>query len=64
MPTANAYIDGFNFYYGCVKDTPYRWLDFSKLCPLLLPKRFTLGTIKYFTARISGQPSDPDAPTR
>jgi uncharacterized LabA/DUF88 family protein len=64
MPVANAYIDGFNFYYGCVKDTPYKWLDFSKLCTLLLPKRFTLNTIKYFTARVSATPTDPDAPTR
>ena len=28
----NIYIDGFNLYYGCVKDTPYKWLDLAKLC--------------------------------
>lgn len=64
MAIANAYIDGFNFYYGCLKRTPYKWLDFSTLCRHLLPKHFALGTIKYFTARIAGQPNDPDAPTR
>lgn len=31
-----VYIDGFNFYYGAVKDTPYKWLDFKKLLGFLL----------------------------
>jgi 6-hydroxy-3-succinoylpyridine 3-monooxygenase len=22
-----AYIDGYNLYYGCLKGTPYKWLD-------------------------------------
>ncbi len=31
------YIDGFNFYYGAVKDTPYKWLDFKNYSnPFLL----------------------------
>lgn len=21
------YIDGYNFYYGCLRGTPYKWLD-------------------------------------
>jgi len=25
------YIDGFNFFYGCLKGTPYKWLDLHKL---------------------------------
>lgn len=25
------YIDGFNFYYGCLKGTPYKWLDLLPL---------------------------------
>jgi len=64
MPTVNAYIDGFNFYYGCVKGTPYKWLDLSKLCHLLLPKGFQLSRIRYFTARVAGLPGNPDASTR
>ncbi len=64
MAIANAYIDGFNFYYGCVKGTSYKWLNLSELCRCLLPKQFTLGAVKYFTARVSGLPSDPDKPTR
>lgn len=48
-----AYIDGFNLYYGAVKDTPYRWLDLSRMCQLLLPGH-QIAKIKYFTARVSG----------
>jgi hypothetical protein len=58
-----VYIDGFNLYYGAVKDTPYRWLDVRTMCELLLP-RHEIGTIKYFTARVRGWEHDPDAPTR
>jgi uncharacterized LabA/DUF88 family protein len=57
------YVDGFNLYYGAVKDTPYKWLDISKLCNLLLPKS-NIVKIKYFTARISSRPDDPSKPTR
>lgn len=26
-----VYIDGYNFYYGCLKGTPYKWLDMLQL---------------------------------
>ena len=58
-----VYVDGFNLYYGAVKDTPYKWLDISKLCNYLLPKS-NMVKIKYFTARISSRPDDPGKPTR
>ena len=64
MPVANAYIDGFNLYYGCLKGTPYKWLDLSRLCTFLLPKQFSLGVIRYFTARVTPLPGNPDAPVR
>jgi len=35
---ANVYVDGFNLYYGAVKNSPYRWLEISTMCRLLLPK--------------------------
>jgi uncharacterized LabA/DUF88 family protein len=63
MPRTNVYIDGFNLYYGAVRGTPYKWLDVSKLCNLLLAKH-TIVKIRYFTARIKSRPHDPDAPTR
>ena len=62
-----VYIDGYNFYYGCLRRTPYKWLD---LLPLfekhILPSvlvndaesRIRTSTllpspsIKFFTAKI------------
>lgn len=46
---ANVYVDGFNLYYGCLKDTPYRWLDIAKLCGIYLPTHH-INKIRYFTA--------------
>ncbi len=62
-PNAWVYVDGFNLYYGAVKDTPYKWLDIGRLCELLLPE-YSVGHIKYFTARVSARGHDPDKPTR
>jgi hypothetical protein len=57
------YIDGFNFYYGAVKDTQYKWLDFKKLLQHLLNPKHQILSIKYFTAMVSGK-IDPDQPIR
>ncbi len=57
------YVDGFNLYYGAVKNTPFKWLDISKLCQALLPKN-KIEKIKYFTALVSARPGDPGKPTR
>lgn len=62
MP-ANVYIDGFNLYYGCLRGTPYKWLDLVRLCRLLLPAE-EIKRVRYFTARIKGRPDDPDGPAR
>lgn len=59
------YVDGYNLYYGCLKGTPYKWLD---LLPLfdqqILPSIFVVHSgqpatmqllplaIKFFTAKI------------
>lgn len=64
MATANVYIDGFNFYYRCVRGTPFKWLDFSRLAAGLLPKDTTINRIKYFTARVASLPHDPEAVNR
>ncbi|MBI4498628.1 MAG: NYN domain-containing protein [Chloroflexi bacterium] len=60
---ANAYIDGFNFYYGAVRRTPYKWLDFSRLCQLLL-RGDTVNRIRYFTAIVDSRPDDPQKTSR
>jgi hypothetical protein len=59
----NVYVDGFNLYYGCLKNTPFRWLNIAALCRLMLPKD-TIKQIKYFTALVSARPNDPDQPVR
>lgn len=58
-----VYVDGFNLYYGCLKGTPYRWLDLDKLCQLLLPTH-DIAQIKYFTAPVIARSSNPDQATR
>lgn len=60
---ANVYVDGFNLYYGCLKDTPYRWLDLAKLCQLLLPSH-EINRIRYFTALLTPRPANPLQPQR
>ncbi len=60
---ANVYIDAFNLYYGCIKDTPFRWLDPRLLSEKLLP-RHQVHRVRYFTARIQARPTDPRAPQR
>lgn len=60
---ANVYVDGFNLYYGAVKNTPHRWLNIAAMCRLLLP-RDQINQIKYFTALVSPRPHDPGQPTR
>ncbi|MDX1679999.1 MAG: hypothetical protein R3242_04635, partial [Akkermansiaceae bacterium] len=56
------YIDGFNLYYGAVKNTPYKWLNPKALIEKLLPQNEIIG-IKYCTAAVASYPRDPDAPT-
>jgi hypothetical protein len=58
LAKVNVYVDGFNLYYGALKVTPYKWLDLSRLCQLLLPSD-TIQSIKYFTARVSARPTNP-----
>ncbi|HEU4849204.1 MAG TPA: NYN domain-containing protein [Terrimesophilobacter sp.] len=62
-PVANVYTDGFNLYYGALKNTPYKWLNVRHLCELVLPEH-DIGKISYFTARVKARPDDPQAPAR
>lgn len=52
------YVDGFNFYYGRLKRTPYKWLDVVTLfAEHAIPSEVNYSSchIKYFTAIISGK---------
>jgi uncharacterized LabA/DUF88 family protein len=59
----NVYVDGFNLYYGALRGTPFKWLDLGTLCRNLLPKN-EIHRIKYFTARVTPRPTDPNQPAR
>ena len=61
--TTIVYVDGFNFYYGAVKGTPYKWVDLEAVCRRLLP-RDDIVKIRYFTARVTERPDDPQRPVR
>ena len=59
-----VYVDGYNLYYGCLRKTPYKWLDLKALFECILaqtlyelggePAQFELDglAIEYFTAPI------------
>ena len=52
-PRTIVYVDGFNFYYGAVRGTPYKWLDPEK-CFLKLRPADDIRRIWYFTALVDG----------
>jgi len=47
------YIDGFNLYYGAVKNMPWKWLGIERYFSSLLPDD-EMQIIKYFTAKMLG----------
>jgi len=59
----NIYVDGFNLYYGALKNTPFKWLDIHRLCITLRPG-IQINQIRYFSARVKSVPYDPDKPVR
>ena len=59
----NVYIDGFNFYFGAVKGTPYKWVNLAEMCRRLLSNH-QINQIRYYTARIAARPHDPQQPDR
>ena len=53
-----VYIDGFNLYYGALKDTPaLKWLNLERYCALLRPHDDII-KIRYFSALVTG-PTKP-----
>ena len=59
-----VYVDGFNFYYGAIRGTPWKWLDPVALFQKALGPQNTLVKVKYFTARVQPSPSDPNVNVR
>ena len=59
-----VYVDGFNLYYGALKGTPWKWLDLVALFNIVLQQHHDILKVKYFTARVSGTPTDQSQPRR
>ena len=53
------YVDGFNLYYGCLKNTVYRWLNLRVLFQTVLQDHHDIDRIRYFTARVSNSTRHP-----
>lgn len=57
----SIFVDAFNLYYGCLKDTPYRWLNIVELCKVIIPDLIPEHTsLKYYTARLKPRANNPD----
>lgn len=60
----NVYVDGFNLYYGALRNTAgSKWLDLGALARFLLGKH-EVQHIRYFTAKVRAMPHDPQQPQR
>jgi hypothetical protein len=59
----NVYVDAFNVYYGCTRNTPYRWLNLARLCDIMLTNN-EINQIKVFTGVVKPRPNDPQQPVR
>ena len=53
-----VYVDGFNMYYGCLKNSPYKWLNPVLLCQNILNDTHEFIGLKYFSAKVSDPPDD------
>jgi hypothetical protein len=51
-----VYIDGFNLYFGCLKGTPYRWLNLWEFAQNIAPGKAVVSAVRYFTARVTPLP--------
>lgn len=56
--STNVYVDGFNLYYGCLRERPGKWLDLERLFAQLLPDH-DVKRIRYFTVRVSDRITHP-----
>jgi hypothetical protein len=60
----SVYVDGFNLYYGCLKGSPWKWLDIAALCRAALDPCHVVTRIRYFTAFVKQTPSNPQQHVR
>lgn len=53
-----AYVDGYNLFFGCLKNTPFKWLDLAALLDHILRVQdpaSQLVHVRYFTAPIKAR---------
>ena len=58
------YVDGFNLYYGCLKNTDFKWSNLQVLFLNILAGHHSIDRICYFTARLRQSAHDPKAHLR
>ena len=63
MRTA-IYIDGFNLYYGALKNTHFKWLNPKQLCASILKPHHNIVSVVYCTAKARPRATDPAVPIR
>ena len=54
----HVYIDGFNLYYGALRNSPHKWLNVATLAQLLLPED-DIVELHNFTALVKSRVDDP-----
>lgn len=63
MKKTNVYVDGFNLYYGAVRNTRYKWLNIRNMCELIFPRN-EIAEIHYCTAIVKDASWDPEQSIR
>lgn len=59
-----VYIDGFNLYYGCLKNTSLKWLNLYEFTKSHLGTHHQILEIKYYTAKVTSPSRDPQKSAR
>ena len=65
MKKTLVYIDGYNLYYGLLKESPdSKWLNLRALVAAMFKEKHEICSIKFFTARVRTYPHDIAAEER
>ncbi len=60
----NVYVDGFNFYYGELRHSAFKWLNLQSFFERVLGPQHKIATIKFFTAKVQDRPEEPGSAKR
>lgn len=60
-----VYVDGFNLFHSLLDGRRgVKWLDLRAMAQAVLQPSNKITLVRYFTARVTAPPNDPDMPTR